>query len=177
MFEWPVGMQGGNRKTQQQTGRKNSSLISDCGNPEPKTEIQSGAATFLDFGAGPTGRCLSGRGLIREFIGHLSVPLGTLACRMLHVLQSKQAQALVFGRALGSVGKGTEAKGSVQASPHLSSPLLRWFLNVFVGMLGLGFEVSALGVGRRGKGIPTSEIPLPHFDCREQGISELLSIL
>lgn len=41
----------------------------------------------------------------------------------------------------------------------MSSPLqlLHWFLNVFVGVLGLGFEVSALEVGRRGKGIPTAK--------------------
>lgn len=57
---------------------------------------------------------------------------------------------------MGSVGKGTEAKYSAQASLHMLFPprLLHWFLNVFVGMLELGSEVSALGVGRRGQGIP-----------------------
>lgn len=57
---------------------------------------------------------------------------------------------------MGSVGKGTEAKDSAQASLHMLFPprLLHWFLNVFVGMLELGSEVSALGVGRRGQGIP-----------------------
>lgn len=70
------------------------------------------AATFLDLGAVFTGRSLSGRGLIREFIGHLSICCSGCSCSQNAACTLKQTgPSVCVGRALGSVGKGTEAKG------------------------------------------------------------------
>ena len=100
---------------------------------------------------------LSHRGSPRSLLGAcLSVTLDTRACWTLRAHWSRQACASVLGRALGSVGKGTEAEGWAWLVPTRlpQHDYCTGFPTSLWACWDWALDVSASGVGRRRKGVP-----------------------